>query len=340
MAKLRLIQCGAGGMGRTWWNGPVRASADFEVVALVDILEPPLHEAGDALGLPRERRFRALDEALAHVDADAVLTVTPPAVHVEHAKLAFARGLHLLTEKPIAHDLDSAKRMVDLARRAGKQLVVAQNYRYSPPMQRLRPLVSQRPAGELGHGHIDFYIPADFTGTFRETMEFPLLVDMSIHHIDLIRAVTGRNITRVTAGTFNPAWSWYQHHAGLKMLLELQGNIPFSYSGDWSAIGRSTGWNGQWRLQCAQGSIHLENDAITIARCEKWNKNPTQEQIDIPPVERAGQAALLHAFAESIRTGVPAQTSGADNLWSFGAVMAGIISAREGRGVNVRELLE
>jgi predicted dehydrogenase len=340
MSKLRLLQCGAGGMGRAWWNGPVRDSPDFELAALVDIVEAPLHEAADALGLPRDRRFASLEAALERVDADAVLTVTPPVVHVEHAQLAFARGLHLLTEKPIAHDLPSAKLMVELARKAGKQLVVAQNYRYSPAVQRLIALVSQRPLGELGHGHIDFYIPADFTGTFRQTMQFPLLVDMAIHHIDLIRAVTGRNIARVTAHTFNPAWSWYEHHAGLKMLLELEGGIPFSYSGDWSAKGRSTTWNGTWRLQCADGSIQLENDTITLARCERWSKNPSQEPIEIPPLERAGQSALLHRFAQAIRTGAAAETSGSDNLWSFRAVMAGVISAREGRAVDVGEIVE
>lgn len=326
-------------MGKAWWKGPVRDSPDFELVALVDILDAPLHEAGDALALPRQRRFNSLEAALHHVRADAVLSVTPPAVHVEHARLAFAWGLHLLTEKPIAHDMLAARAMVELARQTNRQLVVAQNYRFSAAVQRLRSLVAQNVVGALGHGHIDFYIPADFTGTFRESMEFPLLVDMSIHHIDLIRAVTGRNIVRVTATTFNPSWSWFKHDAALKMLLELEGGIVFSYSGDWTAKGRSTTWNGNWRLQCAEGSIHLEDDQLAVARSARWKANPTSESIEIPPIERAGQVELLHQFAKSIRTTVPAETSGEDNLWSFGAVMAAVVSARQGRSVEVAEML-
>src|SRR3954465_4007227 len=93
--KLRLIQCGAGGMGKAWWDGVTDRSPDFELVAMVDIVESVLHEAADKLGLPRERRFMSLQAALDAVEADAVLTVTPPAVHVEHATLAFARGLHV-----------------------------------------------------------------------------------------------------------------------------------------------------------------------------------------------------------------------------------------------------
>jgi hypothetical protein len=53
----------------------------------------------------------------------------------------------------------------------------------------------------------------------------------------------------------------------------------------------------------------------------------------------SGQAALLERFARAIRSNEPAETSGADNLWSFGAVMAGVISATEGRTVDVGSLL-
>src|SRR5207247_5394647 len=135
-----------------------------------------------------------------------------------------------------------------------------------------------------------FYIAADFTGSFRETMQFPLLVDMAIHHLDLIRATTGRNIAKVTARTFKPSWSWYRHDPGLKMLLELDDGTPFSYSGDWSALGRQTKWNGDWRLQCAEGSIHLDDDKISLSRCHRWGKNPSSKKVPLDPVEASGQA--------------------------------------------------
>ena len=337
--KLRLIQCGLGGMGRAWRDNATVSSPDFQVVAVVDVNETALREGGEHLGVPPDRRFGDLRDALAKVEADAVLTVTPPAVHVEHAKLAFAAGLHLLSEKPIADSLENAKRMVRLAADAERQLVVAQNYRYSPAMAHLRRLAKDAPVGQLGHGHLDFYIGADFTGTFREAMEFPLLVDMAIHHLDLIRAVTGRNIVRVTAMSFRPAWSWYRHEPGLKMLLELEGGTPFSYSGDWSALGRQTAWNGTWRLQCAEGSIHVEKDKIAVARCERWGKECREEPIDVPPAPLNGQAALLADFARAIRENKPAETSGADNLWSFAAVIAGVISATRGKTLDVARLL-
>jgi predicted dehydrogenase len=186
---------------------------------------------------------------------------------------------------------------------------------------------------------MDFYIGADFTGSFRETMQFPLLVDMAIHHLDLIRFITGRNIARITAQSFRPTWSWYQHDPGLKMLMETDDGIPFSYSGDWSALGKQTGWNGNWRLQFARGSITCENDQITIARCDRWGKNPTYETIEVVKDEASQQAKLLSDFARAIRTGEPAETSGDDNLWSFGAVTAGVLSATKHKPIDVAGLL-
>ncbi|MGH7179026.1 MAG: Gfo/Idh/MocA family protein [Tepidisphaeraceae bacterium] len=340
MARLRLIQCGMGGMGRAWWNGAVRESEDFELAAIVDVIDAPLHEAGDALKIPLDRRFKSLAAALGAVRADAVLTVTPPPVHAEHAELAFSRGLHVLTEKPIADDLPAALRMVEQARAVNRQLVVAQNYRFRPCIQQLKRLIQEQSVGQLGHGHIDFYIPADFTGSFREKMEFPFLMDMAIHHLDLVRCVTGKNIIRVTTSSFNPPWSWYRHDVGLKMLLELEGGICFSYSGDWSARGRCTSWNGTWRLQCAGGAIHLEEDKVKVSRCEKWGNEVRTEPVDAAPMKHTDQSAVLSAFARSIRDAQPAETSGQDNLWSFAAVVAASISAKErGRPIDVPPLL-
>lgn len=339
MAKLKLIQCGVAGHGGSWIRDISTKSPDFDLAAIVDVVQEKLDAAGEAAGVPKDKRFASLEKALKEVQADAVLTVTPPAVHVEHARLTFGHGLHLITEKPIADNIENAKRMVKLASDAGKQLVVSQNYRFASGVQTLKKLVQQNAAGAVGHGHLDFYIPGDFTGTFRETMEFPLLVDMAIHHLDLIRCVTGRNIAKITAQSFRPAWSWYQHDPGLKMLMELDGGIPFSYSGDWSALGRNTSWSGNWRLQCTDGALHFENDKVSLSRSERWGKNQTVDEIPKETIELNGAHATLHALAEAIRTGQPAETSGQDNLHSFGAVIAGVKSAKEGRTVEVREII-
>jgi predicted dehydrogenase len=340
MGKLRLIQCGVGGFGQGWLTEITSKSLDFDVVAIVDISKENLARAGTEAGIPAERQFLTLEAAVEAVTADAVLSVTPPPIHVQHARLAFARGLHFMSEKPFADTIGHAHEMLQLAKKSQRQLLISQNYRYRPVISRAKQLLADKIVGPFGHGHIDFYIPADFTGTYREKMEFPLLIDMAVHHLDLMRYVTGRKIVKVTTLSFQPHWSWYKHDSGLKMLLGLEDGTVFSYSGDWSGKGRPTSWSGSWRLQCAEGSIHLENDQIEVARCEKWANNPTSEKIDLPALEFTERAATLHYFSESIRSGRSGELDGSDNIWSFGAVMAGLESAQTGQTVDVRKLIE
>jgi predicted dehydrogenase len=340
MEKLRLIQCGVGGFGGGWVRDIVPTSPDFQLAAIVDVSDEALKNAGEVAKVPPAARFRSLADAVKNVHADAVLTVTPPAVHVEHARIAFGNGLHLITEKPLADTITNAREMVRLAESARKQLVVSQNYRYKPQVVLLNRLVTDKSAGELGHGHIDFYIPAEFPGTFRETMEFPLLVDMCIHHMDLLRAITGKNIVNVSVMSFKPKWSWYKHEPGLKMLLEMEDGIVFSYSGDWSAKGRFTPWDGNWRLQCADGALLWEDGKVSVTRCDTWMRNYSIQYPDPPQIPFEGQRATLHSLAEAIRTGVPAPTNGKDNLNSLGTVMAAVASAKERRPINVREFVE
>jgi predicted dehydrogenase len=335
MDKLKLIQCGVGGFGKGWVENYSSRSTDFDLVAIVDLSVDNLADARKVTGLPEDKCFASLEAALEKVEADAVLSVTPPLVHAQHARLAFARGLHFMCEKPLADSIANAREMIALAATCHKQLAVSQNYRFRPFIQKLKTLLHEKTVGEFGHGHMDFYIPADFTGTFRETMEYPLLLDMAIHHFDLIRCVTGRDITKVLAWSFKPSWSWYAHEPGLKMLLELDGGLPFSYSGDWSARGKSTSWNGNWRLQCAQGALLFENDEVFIARNERWSQNETIESVVAPALEQADQAATLHLFAEAIRSGQPNEISGCNNFASFAAVQAAIESAQQGRAVAV-----
>jgi predicted dehydrogenase len=338
--KLRLVQCGAGGFGKHWLDGATISSPDFELVALVDISAENLDRASAKHNLPRDRLFTSIENALDRVTADALLSVTPPAVHASHARIAFDRGLHFMTEKPIADTLEHARQMVAWAKAAGRQFVVSQNYRYHQPIHTLARTLADGAVGALGHGHMDFYIPADFTGTFRETMEDVLIMDMAVHHFDLIRHVTGLNVTRVHAHSFRPEWSWYRHNSAAKALLELERNIPFTYSGDWSGHGRCTSWDGNWRLQCADGSLHLDDDRqVRVARCGRWNRDPSVEVVPPNPIAPADQAATLRSFAEAIRTGIPSPINGEDNLQTFAAVCATVISSRERRTVDIAELL-
>ena len=65
----------------------------------------------------RRRRAHASYEALvADPDVDVVYVASPHSLHLEHARLAFEAGKHVLCEKPLTLNLAEAEAMVALAR--------------------------------------------------------------------------------------------------------------------------------------------------------------------------------------------------------------------------------
>ncbi|HEU5430420.1 MAG TPA: Gfo/Idh/MocA family oxidoreductase, partial [Thermomicrobiales bacterium] len=198
---MRLIQIGAGGFGRSWAELAARAP-EVELVAVVDPDAAARAWAGAALGLPPAAVVAAPDEAFVRFDADAVLIVTPPPTHHPLTLAALAAGRHVLLEKPLATSLAEAREMIAVADRAGRMLMVSQNYRVRPAARAAREIVRSGALGDLAAIKIQFrgdtraLWPAD---NFRYAMPHPLVLDMAIHHADLLRSVTGQEAATVYA---------------------------------------------------------------------------------------------------------------------------------------------
>lgn len=103
----------------------------------------------EATGLPAYDSHLAL---MADQDVrsrlDGVVVCTPPSIRLEIVTAAFASGLGVLIEKPIAHTIDEAQRLVDLSRQhPGVPARVAYCHRYAPAIDAVRQAIA---AGELG----------------------------------------------------------------------------------------------------------------------------------------------------------------------------------------------
>lgn len=76
--------------------------------------------------------FDDVHQALAETKPHAVCISTYPNTHREFALAAFAAGCHVFLEKPLAPDLDSARRIVEAAQAADRKLVVGYILRHHP----------------------------------------------------------------------------------------------------------------------------------------------------------------------------------------------------------------
>jgi predicted dehydrogenase len=288
--------------------------------------------------------YGVLEEALASVDCDAVLVASPPGTHYVVAKAALEAGKHVLCEKPLATNLQDAFDLVETADRAERVLMVSQNYRYNAPFRVVQRLLMEDELGELASIEIScrrdtrmLFAPDDF----RYSMRHPYVLDMSIHHFDLIRAATGRDVSSVYAHSWRVPDSPFVHHPAVAAILDLEAGVPVVYQGDWATHEPETSWNGEWEIVGEAGRIlwsgSEEDRGIGEVVLERWGKEPRLiEQRDLEFVERG---ATLQALRAALEDGEPPETVAADNVKSLAAMLGCVSSIESGEPVDVAALL-
>lgn len=344
--ELRLIQAGVGAFGRSWAS-IVRATDGVEPVAYAEPAQDVRERIIADLNVPRSTVYASLAEAIAGTPADAVLITTPPETHHSLTLGALAAGKHVLLEKPLATTLSDARDMIQAAATAGRTLMVSQNYRFRPPARAAQAVVAGGDLGELLAVRILFrrdtrrLFPP---GGFRFTMHHPLLLDMSIHHFDLLRAVTAREIATVYARSWVARDSPYEHDPAVIVTISLAGGATAIYDGDWAARDGDTSWNGDWELIGSSGRLlwqgGLADDMMADLRLEKWDdpRHPTQP-VPLPTLPAVDRAGALIAFRDAIATGTTPETDATDNIRSLAAVLAAVQSVETGAVVNLASFL-
>lgn len=331
---MRFIQVGVGGSGRGWVQR-LTDNPSVEVVALVDVNQTALTAARKVGNYGKEICFSTLSEALKSVKADALVCVTPPEYHKQCVVQAMKAGLNVITEKPMSDNLANCMSILKTSRNTGRTCVVSQNYRYKPETWTLACLIESRQIGDIGQVKIDFYMGKDFGGGFRHEMDYPLLVDMAIHHFDLIRFVTGLNAVSVRGEAWNPAWSNYKGDCSSSLVFEMENGARVVYNASWCAKGQFCGWEGNWQIEGNRGSIIYEEGQVTIHKAPKLYRVNKIETVRLKKPEKTEQEYVLNNFIRSLKRGIRPQTDVFDNIHSIAMVFAAVKAVKTGKRVPV-----
>jgi len=280
--------------------------------------------------------YPGLEAALAGTKSDggpdAVLLVTPPVGRLEQARAIFAAGLPLLAEKPLAVDLAEAGAIVRLAEAHGLPLTIGLNFRYLAITQAIRDLVARREFGYPGFGQFTYQRNRDGRqprlNKYPLTMRHPMMLEQSIHHLDLIRFAYGREVAAVACRTWNPPWSMYAHDANVSCLLTLADGMAVDYLGTWAG-----GWNElkfQWRTDCADGVIVQQELFSDLATARTGDAALTAVALPECRAFVDDTRALLDAFIAAVRQRTAPPCDGRDHLRTLALCFAAIESAATG----------
>lgn len=326
---LRLVQVGAGGMGRAWLR-TIADNPDVDLAGLIDLDVPLARAAADEHGYGGVPVAASIEEL--GVEADAVIDVTVPVAHPTVSVDALLRGLPVLCEKPLAETVRECLTMIAASEVSGKLLMVSQSRRYFRAGNAFAWQLAE--LGTIGSLSCEFFKAPHFSG-FRERMAEPLLVDMAIHQFDLSRKLIGSEPVSVYCDSYNPDWSWFDGNAAANAIFTFADGTRFSFTGSWCAPGLETSWNGRWRASASGGTATWDGDNPPVAQLASGDTLPATVLEE--PEEIAGS---LVEFVDAVRQSTIPQSEVHSNVISIAMVEAAVRSASTGLPVKIADVLE
>lgn len=330
---MRFIQVGVGGFGRVWLD-VVDKDRRAKMVGLVDLNGKALEAACEKYGYDESICYTSLAAALKEVDAEVLICSTPPSMHRTQVVAGLRAGLHVISEKPMAEKMSDCRAMLAAAEKTGNIYVVSQNYRYQPEMHTIAELVGKGTIGEIGQVKLDFYKGVNFGG-FRAEMPYPLLIDMSIHHFDLIRHLTGLDPVSVRGEAWNPSWSHYKGDCSCSVVFTMSNNARVLYNGSWCAKGDYCDWNGNWLIEGTKGTIAYRNGVITLNDVPEAYAVTKSREATKRKMRNTHQSAVLDNFIKCVKSGNRPNTDVHDNIHSVGMVFAAVQAVKTGTKVSL-----
>lgn len=341
MRQIKLILIGYGNMGRDWGKIIIKRR-DIQLIGVVDILEKNRTQAARDFFLESSHIAGDLETLLSRFKADTIIDASSPFAHSQNTKIALSHDCHVLGEKPMSLTIKEAEKLVQLSKAKKKIYMVNQNYRRNPLVQIIKDKV-----GNLGKIHsinIDYYQSLEFKDTFRYNMDHILLLEMAIHHFDLVRAITGQNANSVYASEFNHATSKFKGGSSAIVIFQMNGNTLFSYRGSWSSVGFNTSFNGIWRILGEYGTLIWDGNFTLSLEKKINNRDVRKEHVEIPGEFKLKPYKLflyeleqnLELFLASISTGNLPDCWCGDNINSLKMVLSAIKSSETSKVINLK----
>jgi myo-inositol 2-dehydrogenase/D-chiro-inositol 1-dehydrogenase len=165
-----------------------------QLMAVVDTNRHAGERVASRFGVPW---FPSVESLCEMRDVGAAVVAVPDTAHEEPASLLLGAGKAVLLEKPMAHTLDAARRIAEVAQSSQSRLMVGHILRFDP---RYAGAATQVAKGVIG---LPLHVSASrFTfrqiGTRMAGRSSPCFY-LGIHDIDAMQWVTGRRILRLFA---------------------------------------------------------------------------------------------------------------------------------------------
>jgi len=328
-AGIALIGCG--GWSRNVNQKAIARCDNLRVVACYDVEADQSRQAAERF---KARFCRDYDELLAIDDVQAVVLMTPNILHREQTEAALAAGKHVFVEKPIANTTADALAMVAAAERAGRILMVGHNTRRRTGVRLAQQWVNEGRVGKVigcaGHfsGYVGLAMGEKVWRADPEQCPGLPLMQLGIHVVDVMNMLLGT--PREVAA--------FHRRAVLQRNDDCTVSI-IAYDEPLTATLAS-----HYVVEPAVNSLTIMGTEGVIEATRHHRhivlRNPEDKVIESRKI--AGENSYVDEFralGDAILAGGPVETDGMVGVYALAVVEASVLSAREGRMVNIEELV-
>lgn len=314
MRKLGVAVIGTGFWGRNHARN-IKELQETHLIAVCDKDEARAKAIAELFGVEAYTDSRKM---LKRKDIEAVTVCTWSTNLATEAMNVLRAGKHVLVEKPMANSVQEAKKIVDLAKKKQRYLMVGFLMRFIPGVQRIREAVEKGEIGTLVYA------------TARRVSEWPerigdvgVVKDLAIHDIDITRYLLGDDPVEVYAKAGSLRHKQFEDHA--QILLTFKGGKTAFIEANWLTPYKIrkltvTGSSAIMSLDYITQEITIETSGQTLA--------PRYE------VKEPLKLELQH-FANSILNDREPIITGADGLKAVQVAEAALKSAQRGTAIKL-----
>ena len=323
----------------------------FPVVAIASRSVERARQAAERWKIPRihDDPFRLIEDPEVQIVDIAFPPDQQPDL-IRHAlRQPHVRGI--LAQKPLALDFERAKAVVQEAAGTDKVLSVNQNMRFDQSIRVLKQVMTRGDLGEIVLGTIDMRAIPHWQ-SFLESYGRLTLLNMSVHHLDVLRFLFGDPEDIFTAVRPDPR-TRFAHHDGICVsTLRFPGGIlAVSLDDVWSGP-REEGFESdiyiRWRVEgtegLAIGTIGWPDYPAGSPSTLQYNSRKTTGGKWLKPTWNTrwfpdAFIGVMEQLQYALKSGTQPELSATDNLKTMALVEAAYRSVAERRAVRLEEFL-
>lgn len=336
--RIRFAVVGCGRIAASHFGALREHAQNAELVAVCDPDKAALDKAVSTTGA---RGFANLGDLLESAAPDVVVLCTPSGLHSQQAKKVAQRGMHVVTEKPMATRWSDGLDMVRECDESGVRLFVVKQNRRNATLQLLKRAVEQGRFGRVFMVTINVFWsrPQQYydSARWRGTWEFDggALMNQASHYVDLVDWLVGpvesvqaytatlaRNIQVEDTATVGVRWrSGALGSINVTMLA-----YPKNFEGSVTILGE----NGTVRV----GGVAVnEIQQWQFADSRPEDKDIAAASYVTTSVYGFGHPLYYENVIKALRGESEPETDGREGLRSLEILIASYLSARDGRRV-------